>query len=90
MADFDFSEFAKKLEESLTFPTVYMFKFIIKSENRKIALIENIFGEEAEINTKESSGGKYISITARQVVMSVEEIIAIYKKADGIGGVMSL
>lgn len=90
MPHFDFSDFSKKLEGALTFPTVYMFKFIVKSEHRKIALIENIFDEEAEIHTKESSGGKYISITARQVVMSVEEIISVYKKANEIEGVMWL
>ncbi|MBC7861451.1 MAG: DUF493 family protein [Bacteroidia bacterium] len=90
MAGFDFSEFAKKLEASLSFTTVYMFKFIFKSEHRTIALVENIFGDEAEIHTKESSGGKYIAITVKQVVMSVDEIISIYKKADEIGGVMSL
>ena len=90
MPEFDFSEFAKKLESTLTFPTVYMFKFIVKAELKKIALIENIFGEDADIHTKESSGGKYISITANLVVMNVDEIIAIYKKADAIGGVMSL
>jgi uncharacterized protein len=90
MADFDFTDFAKKLESSHTFPTVYMFKFIIKSEHRKIALLENIFGEEAELHRTESSGGKYICITAKQVVMSVDEIIGIYKQAEKIGGVMSL
>lgn len=90
MAEFDFSGFEKKLRESLSFPTVYMFKFIVKAEHRKIALLENIFGDDAEIHTKESSAGKYISITVKQVVMSVEEIIEVYKKAEQIGGVMSL
>lgn len=90
MPRFDFSDFAKKLENAMTFPSVYMFKFIIKSEHRKIALIRNLFDMEAEIHQKESSGGKYICITARQVVMNVDEIIDIYKKADDIEGVMWL
>lgn len=80
---------SQKLEETLTFPSVYMFKFIVKTELKKIALVENIFGEDAEIHTKESTKGTYISITAKQVVMSVDEIIAIYKKQIQLG-VMSL
>jgi uncharacterized protein len=90
MPEFDFSDFARKLAEGHSFPTVYMFKFIVKTEHRKIALVESVFDEEAEIHTKESSGGKYISITARQVVMNVEEIITIYKKVNEIEGVMWL
>lgn len=74
----------------MSFPGVYMFKFIIKCDNRKIALIRNVFGEDAEVHTKESSGGKYISITATQVVMSVEEIIGIYKKVEQFEGVIWL
>ena len=90
MGKVNFDDFANKLRNAISFPSVYMFKFIVKSDNRTIALVENIFGEEAELSTKSSSGGKYISITARQVVMSTEEIIAVYKKANEIEGVIWL
>jgi putative lipoic acid-binding regulatory protein len=86
-----FDELRKKLEESITsFPYIYMFKFIIKSDNKTMALVEVIFDNDADIIQKQSTKGNYISITVKQVVMSVDEIITIYEKAAEIEGVMSL
>ena len=90
MEAYDFENLRQKISDSMSFPGVYMFKFIIKSENRSIALVESLFDAEADIHTKESGGGKYTSVTAKQVVMNVEEIIAIYKKAYEIKGIMFL
>lgn len=85
-----FTELKKKLNETQSYPTVYMFKFIMDAEHRKIALIENLFSENAEIYTKDSDKGKYISITIKEVMMSTDEIISIYVKASEIKGVMLL
>ncbi len=91
MAAGTFDELRKKLEESITsFPYIYMFKFIIKADNKTMALVEVIFDNDAEIIEKPSTKGNYISITVKQVVMSVDEIISIYEKAAEIEGVMSL
>jgi len=85
-----FDELRKKLEETITsFPYIYMFKFIIKSDNRTMAMVEVIFDDDADIIQKQSTKGNYISITVKQVVMSIDEIIAIYEKAAAIEGVMS-
>ncbi len=85
-----FNDLRKKLNETQSYPSVYMFKFIFDATNRKIALIENLFSENAEIYTKESDKGKYISITITEVMMSTEEIIGIYSKASEIEGVILL
>jgi len=91
MAAGAFEELRKKLEESITsFPYIYMFKFIIKADNKAMALVEVIFDNDAEIIQKQSTKGNYISITVKQVVMSVDEIISIYEKAAEIEGVISL
>ena len=90
MSEDKFKDLRKTLNETQTYPTVYMFKFIMDAENRKIALVENLFSENAEIHTKESDKGKYISITIKEVMMSTDEIIAIYIKASDIKGVMIL
>jgi putative lipoic acid-binding regulatory protein len=90
MTDKELEGLRAKLVETTTFPSVYMFKFIVEADNRKIALVENLFQEEAEILTKQSDKGKYISITSKQVVMSVDEIIDVYKKAAEIKGIMFL
>jgi uncharacterized protein len=85
-----FKDLRNKLNETQSYPAVYMFKFIMEAEHRKIALVENLFSENAEIYTKESGKGKYISITVQEVMMSTEEIIRIYEKASEIKGVMLL
>jgi hypothetical protein len=90
MTDKELESLRTKLVETTTFPTVYMFKFIVEADNRKIALVENLFQEEAEILTKQSDKGRYISITSKQVMMTVDEIIEVYKKAAEINGIMFL
>jgi len=90
MADYNFEQFKQKIEQEHTFPTVYMFKFIVPADNKKLALVEALFTEESELHQKESSNGKYISITSKQVVISADEIINIYQKAMKIEGLMAL
>jgi uncharacterized protein len=84
------NKFREKLIESTSFPSIYMFKFIIESNNRNIALVESLFEPEAELHTKESANGKYTSVTAKQVVINVEEVIDVYKRAALIKGIMFL
>lgn len=79
-----------KLDQTTQWPAVYMFKFIVPAENRKIALIESMFGEEAQLLTKESSGGKYISITIKVVMLNALEIISKYREAAKIEGLIAL
>lgn len=86
----ELEKFKQKLIETTTFPSVYMFKFIVASENRLIALVENLFGAEADMHTKESGSGRYTSITAKQVVMNVEEVLDVYIKASKIKGIIFL
>lgn len=91
MTTHSFSELQKKLEESIkSFPYVYLFKFIVKADNKSIALLQVMFGNDAEIFQKQSSKGNYVSLSVKQVVLSVDEIITIYKKASEIEGVITL
>jgi uncharacterized protein len=90
MTEEELTNFRKKLEETMSFPSVYMFKFIIESGHRNLALVENLFEAGTDILTKESRHGKYISVTAKQVVIDAEEIIQVYRRALQIKGVMFL
>jgi putative lipoic acid-binding regulatory protein len=90
MTDQDLEKFRNTLLSSITFPSVYMFKFIIESDLRNIALVENLFVAEADIHTKESGNGKYTSVTAKLVVMNVDEILEVYKNALKIKGIIFL
>lgn len=80
----------KKLEEQFTWPQVYMFKFIIPADNKKLAMVESLFGNEAILVNRQSKNNKFISITAKEMMLSPTEIIAIYKKAEKIEGIISL
>ena len=83
-----------KLRELLNkednWPILYMFKFIIPADNRKIALVESKFSDEATVTQKESSTGKYISITVKEVMLSADSIIEQYKEMEDIEGLMAI
>ncbi|HOP13819.1 hypothetical protein [Lentimicrobium sp.] len=87
-------EFLKRLEDQLSrqgnWPAVYMFKFIIADSNRDYALLRSLFGDEARIFTRHSSGGKYISVTVKELMLSPAEIVERYRKASVIEGIIAL
>jgi putative lipoic acid-binding regulatory protein len=89
MEEPNFDELRKKLEKE-NFPSIYMFKFIVPSDNHKIALVESFFEDVAEINHQPSSNGKYTSITARQVMLSAEAVVNVYRQAAAVEGIISL
>ena len=89
-SDEQFEKLKEVLNKHTTWPTVYMFKFIIQADNKKIALIESKFSETAIISQHESSTGKYISITIKEVMLNADAIIAKYKEMKGIEGLIAL
>jgi len=80
----------EQLRKDLSWPSVYMFKFIIPADNHKIALVQSKFSDEAIVSQKESSSGKYISITVKEVMLSPEAVIEKYQEMETIEGVMAL
>ena len=85
-----YANLKSKLEDQFDWPQPYLFKFIIPSDNKKLALVEALFGEEAQVTTRQSSSNKFTSISAKEVMISPDEIIAVYKKAEVIEGIISL
>lgn len=87
-------EFYKKLEKQLEehhkFPSTYLFKFIIPNDNRSIALAEELFTPKAVITFRESKTGKYVSVTGKDKMPNAESVIATYRLAEKIEGLMSL
>jgi uncharacterized protein len=80
----------EKLNHHTSWPLAYMFKFIVPAQIEKIARVEALFSEHAVITRKESRFGKYISITARQLMNSSHHIIDIYKRASEIENIVAL
>ena len=80
----------KELNRTSDWPLVYMFKFIIPSDNEKLAFVQSKFSKVSVITTKESTNGKYTSITVRETMMDAEEIINKYKEMEGVEGLIAL
>lgn len=83
----DFKAFKEKLEEVHTFPTLYMFKFIVPKD--KYSEVEALFPKN-DIAQKPSSSGKYISATIKVMMESSDHIVEIYQEAKKIEGIVSL
>lgn len=81
-----------QLHETENWPAEYLYKFIVKSDSKKIANIEVIFDNMgAVINTKESKNGKYTSISINVLMRNPSAVIEKYKEvAEKIEGVISL
>ena len=81
----------EKLLMTTKWPSIYMFKFIVKSNNQSIAKVQALFNTQvAQIESRISRNGNYVSITAKEVMISADAVIEIYKEASEIEGVMSL
>lgn len=81
-----------KLEEHHNFPENYLYKFILPNEEKeKLSELYQVFdGLEYSINTKESSNGKYISISISCFVLDAEQVVSIYQKVAKIEGIIML
>ena len=81
----------KSLEETTTFPTKYLYKFIVPNQPEKIKQVEDIFNHlGAVINTKTSSKGTYTSVSIHVKMESPDLVIEKYKEASQIEGIISL
>jgi uncharacterized protein len=79
-----------RLKATTSWPTVYMFKFILPNDNRKMALIRQIFEQDSRFFEKTSSNGNYISVTVKIVMLTPDEVISRYRQVAEIEGVIML
>ena len=88
-------EFYKRLREELlnnsSWPTDYLYKFIVPTDQEKIDQIQGIFDNTgAVIESKKSRKGKYTSISITVNLESPDEVIRKYKEVGQVKGVISL
>ncbi|MGB3608327.1 MAG: DUF493 family protein [Psychroserpens sp.] len=89
-------EFYKKLRAQLydttSWPSEYLYKFIVPSEEKKIKQIEDLFDNlGAVITTKESGKGTYTSVSINVQMKDPDAVIEKYLEvADKVEGVISL
>ncbi|UOB17835.1 DUF493 family protein [Abyssalbus ytuae] len=86
-----YSRLKNELEKSTTWPSSYLYKFIVPTDDDKIKQIETIFDNTgAVINTKQSSNGKYTSISILIQMKDPDEVIKKYIEVSNVEGVISL
>lgn len=79
--------FIEILREQMQFPTYYVFKFIVKVED-KDEVIALFIGQNYHLHP--SKNGNYVSVSCQMLVKTPEEVGAIYLQASNIKGVISL
>ena len=83
----DHAKFREVLNTEYTWPTEYMFKFIVPKNS--LPKVEALFPNES-IQLKDSRKGNYTSATITITADSADLIIAIYEKASKIDGLIAL
>ena len=87
-----YAKLKMQLQDTALWPTVYLYKFIVKSKVSKIEAIEAIFNHTgAVINRKESSNGKYTSVSINVRMKNPDAVIKKYMEvSEKVEGVISL
>ncbi len=81
----------EQLQESASWPSNYLYKFIVPTEAGKINQVHQIFDNTgAVIELKKSKNGKYTSISITVNLKDPDAVIQKYKEVGGIKGVISL
>ena len=88
-------EFYKRLKiqlaDSTKWPSLYLYKFIVLTDDEKIRQVHEVFNNTgAVIDSKKSKKGKYTSLSISVNLKNPDEVIAKYKKVGEIDGVISL
>lgn len=81
----------QKLNEQTAWPSIYLFKFIVKAEPEKIELLTSIFEKEKRaIELKPSKNGNYMSFSLKTMMLNADSVIEKYKIVGKIKGVIAL
>ncbi|PQJ15150.1 DUF493 family protein [Aureicoccus marinus] len=80
-----------QLEDNSTWPSTYLYKFIVPTDQAKIDQIYDIFDQNgAVIESKKSKNGNYTSVSITVVMEDPLAVIAKYKEVSVVEGVISL
>jgi len=80
-----------QLEDNSSWPSTYLYKFIVPTDQAKIDQIYDIFDQNgAVIESKKSKNGNYTSVSITVVMEDPLAVIAKYKEVSVVEGVISL
>ncbi|MDO5608154.1 MAG: DUF493 family protein [Capnocytophaga sp.] len=91
----EIEEFYTRLKDELTqtssWPSEYLYKFIIPNSLEKQEQLTAVFSDKkSETTFRESSNGKYLSVSVKLVMQNPDEVIQYYKEAGKVEGILSL
>lgn len=80
-----------QLEENSSWPSTYLYKFIVPTDQAKIDQIYAIFDQNgAVIESKKSKNGNYTSVSITVTMKDPDAVIAKYIEVSAVEGVISL
>ncbi|UQD56273.1 DUF493 family protein [Flavobacterium sp. K5-23] len=80
-----------ELDLSNTWPALYLFKFIVPTENDNVERVEQAFNcMGAVIKTTKSRTGKFTSVSIDVQMKNSQEIVEKYQEVSVIKGIISL
>jgi putative lipoic acid-binding regulatory protein len=87
-------EFYIRLKEELnntsTWPSEYLYKFIVPTDVKKIEAVENAFDNMgAVIKTQQSKAGKYTSVSINVLMETPNDVVEKYLEVSSIEGIIS-
>ena len=81
----------QSLDECHTWPTYYLFKFIVENSPDKRKQLMSFFdSKNIAVKEKISSNSKYVSYSISKEVLSAESVIKTYQSVSKIEGIISL
>jgi putative lipoic acid-binding regulatory protein len=81
----------EELQATAQWPSEYLYKFIVPTDNSKINEVENAFNNlGAVINTHQSKNGKYTSVSVNVTMENPDAVIEKYQQVATIEGIISL
>ncbi|SFC19949.1 hypothetical protein SAMN04487891_10783 [Flagellimonas taeanensis] len=90
-ADEFYARLKEQLLENTSWPSNYLYKFIVPTDEERIAQIQDIFDNTgAVIESKKSKNGNYTSLSITVNLKDPDEVIKKYKEVAVVEGVISL
>jgi hypothetical protein len=86
----DYAQLLEILVREFSWPSKYMFKFVVPFNPESLQQLRVLFDESAVISHRESKNSKFISFSAVQMMDNPDQIIAIYKQAEKIEKIVAL
>ncbi len=87
-----YNKLKEKLADTSTWPSEYLYKFIVPTIDERIKVLEDIFNNMgAVIKTKQSSKGNYTSVSVNVKMKNPQHVVDKYKEVgQKVEGVISL